>query len=163
MRPLREAECHPDRLHYAKGLCSRCYGRTKLRPSTKKPPKAPSCHPDRAHHAKGMCRQCYFKGRSKGAIRAVVDLSVVPWSIRGKIMGTRTLMHLDCGHDQFKRSYIQPMRVHCDTCMGVDRIESKTPSCKIPQKIEGKRLKVGGGRVMTPFLGTCLNGIPSFT
>ena len=79
------AECHPDRLHQAFGLCAQCYlkqydakHRRKKDPSEyapnyrkppHKPPRIPECHPDREHWAKGLCGQCYNQQRIS-AVRA---------------------------------------------------------------------------------------------
>ena len=82
---MRMAECHPDRLHQAKGLCAQCYlkqydaKRSKRKePSEyasnyRKPPHPPQrnadCHPDEPHWAKGLCSRCYHHQR-KNAVRA---------------------------------------------------------------------------------------------
>ncbi len=75
-------DCHPDRPHQAKGLCSSCYmkqydqarGNERRRkapedysPNFRKPPSKPKrnadCHPERSHVALGLCRACYQKDR----------------------------------------------------------------------------------------------------
>lgn len=45
---------HPERKHYAKGMCNYCYhtqGRVKIAKSCK--------HTDRLAYARGMCHSCY--------------------------------------------------------------------------------------------------------
>ena len=61
---LRETTCHPDRAHWALGLCASCYTiqRQKGWPNGK--PKSvrrafASCHKDKKHFARGMCETCY--------------------------------------------------------------------------------------------------------
>lgn len=50
--------CHPDRKHYAKGLCCSCYD-SSLRLKAEKKEKIVTCHPDKPYYAKGLCRKCY--------------------------------------------------------------------------------------------------------
>ena len=52
--------CHPDRKHYAKGKCHRCYKREQYRPTPRVERKA-ECHPDRKHKGKGLCGPCIQK------------------------------------------------------------------------------------------------------
>lgn len=54
---MRSAQCHPDRKHYAKGLCSICYRKKYL--SGYITPVMAECHPDRPVHARGLCGACY--------------------------------------------------------------------------------------------------------
>ena len=61
---MRAADCHPDRKHYAKGLCSKCYG-SKVRKRWK-PTKPANCHPDRLMHARGLCGPCYQRLMASG-------------------------------------------------------------------------------------------------
>lgn len=57
----KSATCHPERKHYAHGLCKSCYiGQFKK--SWVNPNKA-ACHPDRPHHASGLCAACYVPSR----------------------------------------------------------------------------------------------------
>jgi len=79
-------ECgHPDRAHYAKGMCHQCYlrdydknrsGRPERRkdpseyaPGYRNPPRNPAripdCHPDRRHAAFGLCEPCYNADRAQ--------------------------------------------------------------------------------------------------
>jgi len=76
------ADCHPERLHQAKGLCAQCYLKQydAKRPKKKdpseyasnyrKPPHPPQrnadCHPDEPHWAKGLCSRCYHNQRKNG-------------------------------------------------------------------------------------------------
>lgn len=55
--PQRNADCHPDRPHKARGLCESCYSiqRTNQVMAT--------CHPDRPHLANGLCTVCVSKRR----------------------------------------------------------------------------------------------------
>lgn len=84
------ADCHPDRPHQAKGLCSFCYMRTydtarrerrnaakrkapeDYSPNYRKPPHQPSrpphCHPDRKQVAHGLCKACYQKAKRDGTL-----------------------------------------------------------------------------------------------
>lgn len=78
----RIPECHPERLHQAKGLCAQCYLKqydakryprkdpSEYSPNYRKPPHAtprvPDCHPDREHWARGMCGPCYSQHRVNG-------------------------------------------------------------------------------------------------
>lgn len=69
-------ECgHPERAHFAKGMCQQCYLKdydskrrprkdpSEYAPNYGKPPHLPKrnadCHPDRPHRAKGLCNPCY--------------------------------------------------------------------------------------------------------
>lgn len=55
----RRADCHPDRPHFAKGLCLRCYRRlTKQRNRQRNRPKA-LCHPERSRFRQNLCFSCY--------------------------------------------------------------------------------------------------------
>lgn len=56
-KPLRNADCHPDRPHVALGLCRACY--QKDRPNR---PRA-ECHPDRPLVANGKCGMCLSRGQ----------------------------------------------------------------------------------------------------
>lgn len=73
-------ECgHPERAHFAKGMCQQCYlkdydarRRPKKDPSEyaenyRQPPHKPKrmaeCHPDRPHQAHGLCFSCYNRHR----------------------------------------------------------------------------------------------------
>lgn len=83
--PRRVPDCHPDRIHQAKGLCQQCYlkqydAARKVRkdPSEyadnyRKPPvkpaRIPDCHPDRQHWARGWCQRCYAQQRTN-SVRA---------------------------------------------------------------------------------------------
>ena len=81
-KPKRNADCHPDREHCAKGLCSPCYvGRryhsipgeaerikaqhkeryAATRKRRRKPRPMATCHPNRPHLARGLCRACYYR------------------------------------------------------------------------------------------------------
>jgi len=64
----RKAACHPDRKHYAKGLCKTCYGGEQwrraraLRPPRRRvrvPPKVTCGHDDLPHKGGGLCVRCY--------------------------------------------------------------------------------------------------------
>jgi hypothetical protein len=82
---MRMAECHPERLHQAHGLCAQCYlkqydakrkdreGPREHSPNYRKPPHPPKrnadCHPDRPNHAKGLCVTCYMRERTN-SVRA---------------------------------------------------------------------------------------------
>lgn len=57
-RAKRMAECHPDRPHYAHGLCTPCYRSRKPEYQL-----TPDCHPDKAYAAHGLCTTCYSKNR----------------------------------------------------------------------------------------------------
>ncbi len=81
----RIPECHPERLHQAKGLCAQCYYRqydakrkerkdpSEYAANYRKPPRrdarVPDCHPEREHWAKGLCSRCYNQQRVN-AVRA---------------------------------------------------------------------------------------------
>ncbi len=62
---MRNASCHPDRKHVAKGLCNACYcvqnklGWPNGKPADTRKSKA-DCHPNERHYAKGLCRACYM-------------------------------------------------------------------------------------------------------
>jgi hypothetical protein len=78
---MRMAECHPDRPHQAKGLCSLCYwkqyddARRERRNAEKRkdpseykkrvvpPTRMADCHPDQQHYAVGLCQSCYQRNR----------------------------------------------------------------------------------------------------
>ena len=60
------ADCHPDRPHLAKGLCSTCYEskRAKVRGNRWKDNdegKRAECHPERRNFSKGLCKYCHHK------------------------------------------------------------------------------------------------------
>lgn len=76
--PKRMANCHPDKLHYGKGLCKNCYRKTrkafwktlsksyfaqKIRERRQRAMSGngpPVCkHKDRKHHKAGYCEECY--------------------------------------------------------------------------------------------------------
>src|SRR6266536_2434059 len=76
-------ECgHPDRAHFAKGMCAQCYMReydqaraarrrkdpSEYDPNYRQPPHKPKrmaeCHPDRDHQAHGLCFPCYNRQRT---------------------------------------------------------------------------------------------------
>jgi hypothetical protein len=61
--PKRQADCHPERKHHARGYCSQCY-RKNCRLYNQNPVKA-TCHPDRAHKANGLCDSCYTAKKNK--------------------------------------------------------------------------------------------------
>lgn len=80
---MRMADCHPERLHNAFGLCAQCYmaqydrkrkkkkDPSEYAPNYRKPPpnrrapRIPECgHPDRPHAARGMCHACYQKSKA---------------------------------------------------------------------------------------------------
>ena len=50
---------HPDRPHYAHGLCRRCYM------DQWDNPRRADCHVDREHYIRGQCKTCYERERSK--------------------------------------------------------------------------------------------------
>jgi hypothetical protein len=56
----RKPECHPDKRHYARGLCMACY--RKLAKNQKDFARA-TCHPDKPHIARGLCSTCYSNAR----------------------------------------------------------------------------------------------------
>lgn len=73
---MRNASCHPDRKHTAKGLCNACYcAQNKLGWPNGKPEDVrrthADCHPEVRHYAKGLCRACYIRSEySREAQRA---------------------------------------------------------------------------------------------
>ena len=59
---VRIVKCHPNRKHFALGLCESCYGKEKhkrQKESGHTNSVKARCHPDRPHVAKGKCKQCY--------------------------------------------------------------------------------------------------------
>lgn len=58
-QPRRRADCHPDREHYARGLCASCYHSQAIKQNAVKA----TCHPERAHYANGFCNICYQRAR----------------------------------------------------------------------------------------------------
>lgn len=66
-RPGVKATCHPNRKHKAHGLCIKCYENSGYRDRNNK--KA-TCHPDLAHHAKGLCKTCYQDQYIKNYVRS---------------------------------------------------------------------------------------------
>lgn len=60
-KPQRNADCHPDRTHHSRGLCSPCYQRA-LRDGAL-PTERSVCHPERPAVAGGLCHSCYAKNR----------------------------------------------------------------------------------------------------
>jgi len=54
---MKLAQCHPDRKHFAKGFCSRCYNNEFKKDWVNSVPA--KCHPDRPHKCKGLCNECY--------------------------------------------------------------------------------------------------------
>jgi hypothetical protein len=66
-RPVRMAECHPDRRRHGNGLCSACYQTAKRR-RLGKPERAKTwaiCHPDRRNYGRGLCQQCWRAERRR--------------------------------------------------------------------------------------------------
>jgi hypothetical protein len=61
--PSRQAACHPERRHHAKGYCASCY-RVFSRRHTDNPVRA-TCHPGRPHRAGGLCDSCYTVKKNK--------------------------------------------------------------------------------------------------
>lgn len=61
----KQASCHPDRKHWARGMCKQCYTKYKnsirfLSVGRKK--RTPECgHPERRHVGHGKCPACYAK------------------------------------------------------------------------------------------------------
>lgn len=57
------ATCHPDRPHWAKGLCASCYQTAWKRQNPEKfaarPRRMSECHPDRPVLAGNLCSTCY--------------------------------------------------------------------------------------------------------
>ena len=82
--------CHPDRPHWALGLCGQCYmrqfdakrrearkaegqrARSERPPAERKRPgpraRIPECHPDRKHCARGLCGACYQQDKRAGTL-----------------------------------------------------------------------------------------------
>jgi hypothetical protein len=65
-KPKRNADCHPDKPHRAKGLCLHCYENQRRREKrspgeVKVNPKRATCHPEKPHYAHGMCSTCYAR------------------------------------------------------------------------------------------------------
>ena len=78
---------HPDRAHFAKGMCQQCYMQaydearaarrsaankkdpSEYAPGYRNPPRKsariPDCHPDRKHAAFGLCDSCYNADRAQ--------------------------------------------------------------------------------------------------
>ena len=50
------AVCHPDELHFALGLCRKCYWK-QYRDNA--PPS--KCHPNKKTFRRGLCKSCYRK------------------------------------------------------------------------------------------------------
>lgn len=66
VEPPRVPDCHPDRKHLAKGLCSMCYQKSRARArgvQARPHVRVPDCHPDRKHLARGLCKPCYDRAR----------------------------------------------------------------------------------------------------
>lgn len=66
--PRRErppAECHPSLPHFARGMCSSCYGRWMREQDPEKAKrrrlnaKPAECHPEKPMLARGLCQTCY--------------------------------------------------------------------------------------------------------
>jgi hypothetical protein len=60
---VKQAECHAERKHYAKGLCAPCYSKRVRQRGWRSPTKA-TCHPERMVKARGLCSPCYQAGRA---------------------------------------------------------------------------------------------------
>lgn len=61
MRVRKNATCHPDKPHVAKGLCQPCYSKFWANEHKVKSVKIPSfaeCHPDRLGVRYGKCADC---------------------------------------------------------------------------------------------------------
>jgi len=80
---MKIARCHPERKHYAHGLCKHCYHLdydkgwrarqprvAKIAHKAKQPRKykPATCHPDRNHIAHGLCGPCYGKARYRDPV-----------------------------------------------------------------------------------------------
>lgn len=68
---MNTATCHPDRPHYSKGMCKRCYAmhrhriRTNWAAQERHVGDPPLCHPDRPYEARGLCGACYQRYRNR--------------------------------------------------------------------------------------------------
>ena len=68
----KQSDCHPDRVHYSKGQCRRCYESAmrrakfvRVRPVGR---RQADCHPEKPMRAHGMCNACYeYKRRRASA------------------------------------------------------------------------------------------------
>jgi hypothetical protein len=57
----RMADCHPDRKHFGRGLCTKCHANRNRHMEVSEGVPRATCHPDRAHCARGLCVRCYEK------------------------------------------------------------------------------------------------------
>lgn len=48
------AECHPERVHVARGMCRQCYEADRRENGVRA-----ECHPDRPYHGAGLCKACW--------------------------------------------------------------------------------------------------------
>ena len=63
---------HPNRPHYARGMCVQCYRRWRYemegKPKPPIPSQVPTCgHTDRPHYADGLCHPCYQRRLRNGS------------------------------------------------------------------------------------------------
>lgn len=65
VKPPRIPTCHPERKHWAKGLCNACYNAARER---RVDLPAATCHPQRSHHARGLCGPCYLVVQRKSKL-----------------------------------------------------------------------------------------------
>lgn len=63
--PKRKADCHPDRLHRARGMCNACYQAFKLTPEFDRCGRVRTTntcgHLERRHIGHGKCAACYAR------------------------------------------------------------------------------------------------------
>src|ERR1039458_3676051 len=52
------ADCHPDRRHRGRGLCSSCLATDNIGRRVENPQRMAECHPGRLYKADGLCASC---------------------------------------------------------------------------------------------------------
>lgn len=91
---------HPERKHYAKGLCKACYSRESRKAKVVYATECP--HPDRRVWARGLCSSCWREAKGRGDIQTPIKVF--------RRIGT-------CPHDD------RPNRTRglCNSCYSIDR------------------------------------------
>lgn len=121
---MRPADCHPEVVHYARGLCKQCYMRKYIR-------RPSQCHPDRKSHGSGRCHRCYQRQRAYGLSREEYHLLAESQGFRCAVCaeeetaldGTGKPKDLGVDHDHKTGRVRGLLCARCNTAIGLMRDE----------------------------------------
>lgn len=135
------AECHPDRRHQAKGLCSSCYQTYWRRANPeryreRRAQRRATCHPDKPVLARGLCNTCYRREwRSDPEQREAERTYAREWNRRkstamsGRDRFCRVLKRYGLTFDDYTRLIISQTG-HCAAC-GVADPDLEVDHCPV--------------------------------